>query len=84
MGKLWGLVALHADRPADMTVRERVRIARLVEDRISRVIMNDQINENMIPGLHKIPVFGNLFKNKGDFKRHDELLIFITPRIVKY
>ncbi|MEE4273476.1 MAG: type IV pilus secretin PilQ [Thermoanaerobaculales bacterium] len=46
--------------------------------------INDQINENMIPGLHKIPVFGNLFKNKGDFKRHDELLIFITPRIVKY
>ncbi len=46
--------------------------------------INDQNNENRIPGLHKIPVFGWLFKNKGVFKRHDELLIFITPRIVKY
>jgi len=46
--------------------------------------INDQTSENRIPGLHKIPLFGNLFKNKGTFKRHDELLIFITPRIVKY
>ena len=46
--------------------------------------INDQTNENMIPGLHKIPLFGNLFRNKGTFDRHDELLIFITPRIVKY
>jgi len=46
--------------------------------------INDQTNENRIPGLYKIPLFGNLFKNKGTFKRHDELLIFITPRIVKY
>jgi type IV pilus assembly protein PilQ len=46
--------------------------------------INDQENENRIPGLYKIPIFGSLFKNKGTFKRHDELLIFITPRIVKY
>lgn len=46
--------------------------------------INDQDNENRIPGLHKIPIFGWMFKNKGVFKRHDELLIFITPRIVKY
>ncbi|HSL19863.1 MAG TPA: type IV pilus secretin PilQ [Methylomirabilota bacterium] len=46
--------------------------------------VNDQDNENRVPGLHKIPVLGNLFKNKGTLKRHDELLIFITPRIVKY
>jgi len=46
--------------------------------------INDQDNENRVPTLHKIPLLGNLFKNKGTFKRHDELLIFITPRIVKY
>ena len=46
--------------------------------------INDQDNEDRVPGLHKIPIFGALFKNKGTFKRHDELLIFITPRIVKY
>ena len=37
-----------------------------------------------MPGLSKIPVLGFFFKNKEIQKRHDELLIFITPRIVKY
>jgi len=41
-------------------------------------------NENRVPGLHKIPVLGWLFKNKVVSRDHDELLIFITPRIVKY
>ncbi len=40
--------------------------------------------ESRVPGLHNIPVFGWLFKNKTIRNDHDELLIFITPRIVKY
>jgi type IV pilus assembly protein PilQ len=40
--------------------------------------------ENRVPGLHKIPIFGWLFKNQSMRMDHDELLIFITPRIVKY
>jgi len=40
--------------------------------------------ENRVPGLSKIPIFGWFFKNRTDRKDHDELLIFITPRIVKY
>ncbi len=40
--------------------------------------------ESRVPGLHNIPVFGWLFKNKTVQNNHDELLIFITPRIVKY
>ncbi len=46
--------------------------------------INDQTNENRVPGLSKIPILGALFRNKKIFNRHDELLIFITPRIVKY
>jgi type IV pilus assembly protein PilQ len=46
--------------------------------------INDQENKSKVPVLSKIPVLGHLFKNQGYFKRHDELLIFITPRIVKY
>ncbi len=46
--------------------------------------INDQDNENRVPGLSQIPVLGWMFKSKAVFKRHDELLIFITPRIVKY
>jgi len=41
-------------------------------------------NENRIPGMYKIPIFGWLFKNKEVSQNHDELLIFVTPRIVKY
>jgi len=41
-------------------------------------------NENRIPGMYKIPIFGWLFKNKSISRDHDELLIFVTPRIVKY
>ncbi len=40
--------------------------------------------QNAVPGLHKIPLFGWLFKNRSIRLDHDELLIFITPRIVKY
>jgi type IV pilus secretin PilQ/predicted competence protein len=41
-------------------------------------------NQSRVPGLHNIPIFGWLFKNKSMSNNHDELLIFITPRIVKY
>jgi type IV pilus assembly protein PilQ len=40
--------------------------------------------ESRVPGLHKIPIFGWFFKNESVRMDHDELLIFITPRIVKY
>ena len=43
---------------------------------------NDQ--KNGIPGLNKLPLIGWLFGNRNIENRHDELLIFITPRIVKY
>ncbi|MCG6964487.1 MAG: type IV pilus secretin PilQ [Acidobacteria bacterium] len=46
--------------------------------------LNDQTSVNSVPVLSKIPILGFLFRNKYVFNRHDELLIFITPRIVKY
>jgi type IV pilus assembly protein PilQ len=46
--------------------------------------ITDSEGEDRVPGLHKIPIFGWLFKNKSIRLDHDELLIFITPRIVKY
>ena len=45
-------------------------------------ISNDE-NSNRLPGLWDIPILGLLFKNEQKSNRHDELLIFITPRIVK-
>jgi type IV pilus assembly protein PilQ len=36
-----------------------------------------------VPGLANIPVLGYLFKNKRRSDENEELLIFITPRVVK-
>ncbi len=46
--------------------------------------LKDDNSQDRVPGLHKIPILGWLFKNEKTFNRHDELLIFITPRIIKY
>lgn len=40
-------------------------------------------SQDRVPFLHKIPVLGWLFKNYEINSKHDELLIFITPKIVR-
>lgn len=37
---------------------------------------------NRVPALHRIPLLGWLFRSRADRQRTDELLIFLTPRIV--
>lgn len=44
---------------------------------------NNATNRDEVPGLARIPIFGTLFKHDKDVDKTDELLIFITPRIVK-
>jgi type IV pilus assembly protein PilQ len=39
--------------------------------------------EDRVPGLANIPIIGHLFKNKSRSETNDELLIFITPRVIK-
>jgi len=70
-----------------LTIRE-YRGQILVRDGGTTVIggifqINDQDQNNMIPGLWKIPILGSLFRNKTRTEKHDELLIFITPRILR-
>ncbi len=36
-----------------------------------------------MPGLANIPIIGHLFKNKSRTEENEELLIFITPRVIK-
>jgi type IV pilus assembly protein PilQ len=43
----------------------------------------DSKTENSTPGLSKIPIIKWLFKSDDTRERNDELLIFITPRIVR-
>ncbi len=46
-----------------------------------------QVKENnaqsRMPFLHQIPILGALFRTRNYNAEHDELLIFITPRIVR-
>ena len=48
---------------------------------IFKLTAND--GQSMIPGLWKIPLLGGLFRNKTTSEETDELMIFITPRIMK-
>ena len=43
----------------------------------------ESTTQNQTPFLNKIPVLGYLFKQKAIDTRNNELLLFITPRIVK-
>jgi type IV pilus assembly protein PilQ len=43
----------------------------------------DRSDFSGIPGLAKIPILGWFFKNEGQSDSKEELLIFITPRIVQ-
>jgi general secretion pathway protein D len=48
----------------------------LIEDRTDEI-------ETGVPILRKVPVFGNLFKQNTDHVRRFELLVMITPRVVR-
>ena len=39
--------------------------------------------EDRVPGLANIPIIGHLFKNKSRSNQNEELLIFITPRVIQ-
>lgn len=41
-------------------------------------------SNNRVPALHRIPLLGWLFRSKADRESTDELLIFLTPRIVPW
>lgn len=40
-------------------------------------------NDNKVPLLGNIPLLGNLFKNKSDSNDRTELIMMITPRIIR-
>ena len=51
---------------------------------IGGVLINTERNdESRVPGLHKVPLLGWLFRSMSNEDDSRELLIFITPRILK-
>jgi type IV pilus secretin PilQ/predicted competence protein len=45
-------------------------------------VSNDQ-GEDRVPGLADLPILGYLFRNRRATNENEELLIFITPRVIK-
>ena len=45
--------------------------------------IEDSTTRDRVPFLHQIPILGSLFKSFSRTKQNRELLIFITPRIIK-
>jgi type IV pilus assembly protein PilQ len=74
------------DVPPIITEKATTQI--LVRDGSTAVIggifkLSESDAEAGVPGLRKIPVLGWLFKNKAISKQNTELLVFITPKILK-
>lgn len=46
-------------------------------------VSREQASQDRTPGLHRIPLLGWLFKRDGVTDESRELLIFITPRIIR-
>jgi len=45
--------------------------------------VKDNNSITRMPFISQIPIIGNLFKTHNISTSHDELLIFITPRIIR-
>jgi type IV pilus assembly protein PilQ len=77
-----------ADAPGPSIATRRAQTKLMVRDGGTAVIAgiyqtNDTNLQNRLPFLHQIPIVGNLFKSHDVNSTHQELLIFITPRIVR-
>ena len=44
--------------------------------------LEESFSQGRVPGLHKIPLLGYLFKNSNESRTRNELLVFITPHII--
>lgn len=69
-------------------ITERASTTLLVEDGGTTVIggiftASDQYAQGRTPILHRIPLLGWLFKNTNITRENRELLIFLTPRILR-
>ena len=74
-----GAAGLYADLPPYQAV---------VEDGQTVVVggvyeFKDQNSMSKVPFLGDIPILGNLFKNRNHTKSKAELLVFVTPKVIR-
>ena len=70
--------------PSILTQQATTRVR--VEDGATTVLggvfaSQEAESRGRVPGLHRIPLLGHLFKSREQNHRNEELLIFLTPRI---
>ena len=68
--------------------KREVNTAVLMEDGQTVVIggvyeFKDQKDMSKVPFLADIPILGNLFKKRGTTKSKAELLVFVTPKVIR-
>jgi len=66
------------------SVQTQVRVAdgqTLVMGGMTRT--NETVNIRKTPLLHSLPIIGNLFRSRTTSQRRSELLIFVTPTIIR-
>ena len=84
---LSGYVNTGVGQVPQIATRE-VTTAVLVEDGQTVVVggvyeFKDQNSLSKIPFLGDIPILGNLFKNRNHTKSKAELLVFVTPKVIR-
>ena len=87
--ELDGMISLGASFGAVPQIAKReVNTAVLVEDGQTVVIggvyeFSDRTDLAKVPFLGDIPFLGNLFRNKSRSKEKAELLVFVTPKVMR-
>ena len=84
---LSGYVNTGVGQVPQIATRE-VTTAVLVEDGQTVVVggvyeFKDQNSLSKVPFLGDIPLIGNLFKNRNHTKSKAELLVFVTPKVIR-
>ncbi|MDE2407642.1 MAG: type IV pilus secretin PilQ family protein [Xanthomonadaceae bacterium] len=86
--ELDGMISLGSFGSVPQIAKREVNTAVLVEDGQTVVIggvyeFSDRSDISKIPFLGDIPILGNLFKNKNRTKSKAELLVFVTPKVMR-
>lgn len=86
--ELDGMVSLGSFGSVPQIAKREVNTAVLVEDGQTVVIggvyeFSDTTELSKVPFLGDIPVLGNLFRNKNRSKSKAELLVFVTPKVMR-
>lgn len=86
--ELDGFISLGSFGEVPQIARREVNTAVLVEDGQTVVIggvyeFSDTSDISKVPFLGDIPLLGNLFRNKNRTKSKAELLVFVTPKVMR-